>query len=158
VPTYRPFFEAMHAAATLTIAPGEVYTALERGVIDGFGWPLTGLFDRSLQEQVKYRVEPGFYSNNIGVLINLNAWNKLNEQQKDVLNKAAVWMEGLSIAENPALFAKEKQRHAEAGIQTIAMSEADAREFTKLAYDTAWATIIKNSPQDGPKLRELLTK
>ncbi len=42
-------------------APGEVYTALERGVVDGYGWPITGIFDLGWHEKTKYRVDPGFY-------------------------------------------------------------------------------------------------
>src|SRR5581483_10549108 len=37
-PVYRDFFQAL-GAQVVTTAPGEVYTALERGVVDGYGWP-----------------------------------------------------------------------------------------------------------------------
>jgi len=157
VPTYRPFFEALNASAMLTVAPGELFTALERGVVDGYGWPLTGLFDRGLQEQTQYRVEPGFYNNDVGILINLNTWNRLNDSQKDVLNKAALWLENLN-AGNDAMWAQEKQRQTAAGIQPITFSAAEAKTFIDTAYDTAWTVLIQLSPQHGPKLRELLSQ
>src|ERR687898_594529 len=37
-PVYRNVVEAM-GGTTVTTAQGEVYTALERGVVDGYGWP-----------------------------------------------------------------------------------------------------------------------
>src|SRR5258706_2270292 len=43
-PVYRDFFQAM-GASVMTTAPGEVYTALERAVIDGYGRPSHALFD-----------------------------------------------------------------------------------------------------------------
>jgi TRAP-type mannitol/chloroaromatic compound transport system substrate-binding protein len=43
-PIYREFFVRL-GANVAQIAPGEVYTALERGVVDGYGWPLIGIFD-----------------------------------------------------------------------------------------------------------------
>ena len=43
-PVYRDFFQALGATVMQT-APGEVYTALERGVVDGYGWPINGIFD-----------------------------------------------------------------------------------------------------------------
>jgi len=49
-PVYRDFFQSM-GAAVMTTAPGEVYTALERGVIDGYGWPIHALFDLNWQEK-----------------------------------------------------------------------------------------------------------
>src|SRR5438045_2080572 len=60
-PVYRDFFQAMGASVVQT-APGEVYTALERGVVDGYGWPITGIFDLGWHEKTKYRVDPGFRS------------------------------------------------------------------------------------------------
>src|SRR5512133_2594027 len=55
-PVYREFFQSMNAQV-MTTAPGEVYTALERGVIDGYGWPIHALFDLNWQEKTKYRVD-----------------------------------------------------------------------------------------------------
>src|SRR4029079_14457562 len=43
-PVYRDFFGSIGATLMQT-APGEVYTALERGVVDGYGWPVGGIFD-----------------------------------------------------------------------------------------------------------------
>ena len=59
-PVYRDFFGAM-GAPLMQPAPGEVYTALERGVVDGYGWPIHALFDLNWQEKTKYRIDPGFY-------------------------------------------------------------------------------------------------
>ena len=59
-PVYRDFFQALNANV-ITTPPGEVYTALERGVVDGYGWPIGGIFDLNWQEKTKFRVDPGFY-------------------------------------------------------------------------------------------------
>src|SRR5205085_3051997 len=69
-PVYRDFFQAM-GASVMTTAPGEVYTALERGVIDGYGWPIHALFDLNWQEKTKFRVDPGFYNAEVGLVMNL---------------------------------------------------------------------------------------
>ena len=57
-------------ATVVQTPPGEVYTALERGVVDGYGWPITGIFDLGWHEKTKYRVDPGFYSAEVSVLVN----------------------------------------------------------------------------------------
>lgn len=156
IPIYRDFFQGM-GGTVLTIAPGETYTALERGVIDGYGWPVSGIFDLSLQEQTKYRVEPGFYNTEVGVLLNLNAWNKLNAKQKEVLTNAAIWMENLNL-DNGKMWEAEKKRQAEAGIKPITFSPAETAAYTKNATDAIWASINQRSPQHGAQLRKLLTR
>src|SRR2546430_15324078 len=60
-PVYRDFFQAM-GASVMTTAPGEVYTALERGVIDGYGWPIPALFDLNWQGKTKDPAHPGLYN------------------------------------------------------------------------------------------------
>jgi TRAP-type C4-dicarboxylate transport system substrate-binding protein len=156
IPIYRYFFEQL-GGTVLTIAPGELYTALERGVVDGYGWPVSGLFDLSLQEHTKYRVEPGFYNTEVGVLINQNKWNKLNDQQKDVLTKTARWMEDLNL-QNAKMWEEEKKRQAEAGIEALELTGAERETYIKTAQESVWANINRMSPQHGPKLRELLVQ
>lgn len=156
IPIYRDFFQSM-GASVLTISPGEVYTALERGAIEGYGWPVSGLFDLSLQEHTKYRVEPGFYNTEVGVLVNLNTWKRLNDKQRAVLTDAALWMENLNL-DNGKLWEAEKKRQAAAGIQAISFPPAEAAAYTKRANDTIWNSINQRSPEHGPKLRQLLTR
>ena len=62
-------------------APGEVYTALERGVVDGYGWPVTGIFDLGWDKVTKFRMEPAFYSVEVNVLVQVAA----AEQAQDYL-------------------------------------------------------------------------
>ncbi len=156
IPIYRDFFQSM-GANVLTIAPGETYTALERGVIDGYGWPVSGIFDLSLQEHTKYRVEPGFYNTEVGVLVNLNSWKKLNDRQRAVLTNAAIWMENLNLA-NGKMWEEEKKRQTAAGIQPIVFPAAETAAYAKRATDTIWESINKRSPEHGPKLRQLLAR
>jgi TRAP-type C4-dicarboxylate transport system substrate-binding protein len=152
-PVYKDIVEAM-GGTTVTTAPGEVYTALERGVVDGYGWPVTGIFDLGWEKVTKFRVEPAFYSVEVGVLVNLDVWKGLNDAQKKVLNDAAVWLEALD-SENDALIKSERDRQSKAGIAPIEFSAADGKAFLAKANDVGWASVIKRSPENGAKLRKL---
>jgi TRAP-type C4-dicarboxylate transport system substrate-binding protein len=156
-PVYRDFFQALGATVVQT-APGEVYTALERGVVDGYGWPITGVFDLGWQEKTKYRVDPGFYSAEVSVLINKNSWNKLNDAQKAILTKAAQQGEAEAVAEFGAEDAKDTKRQKEAGIETITFDAATAKAYYDKAYEVGWAGQIRQSPEHGPKLRQFFSK
>ena len=72
-PVYKDIVEALGGTA-ITTAPGEVYTALERGVVDGYGWPVSGIFDLGWDKVTKFRLEPAFYSVEVNVLVNLDTW------------------------------------------------------------------------------------
>src|SRR5215467_5686556 len=156
-PVYRDFFQALGATVVQT-APGEVYTALERGVVDGYGWPITGVFDLGWNEKTKYRVDPGFYTAEVSVLVNKSTWDKLSDAQKDVLRKAAEVGEAEAVAEFGAENAKETKRQAAAGIQTITLNPGAAETYLAKAYQAGWDGIIRQSPETGPKLKVFFSK
>ena len=155
-PVYRDFFQALGATVVQT-APGEVYTALERGVVDGYGWPITGIFDLGWQEKTKYRVDPGFYSAEVSILINKNTWAKLNDAQKKVISDASAWLEA-QAADTAKENETDTARQKAAGIQVIAFKGADAAAWHDKAYEAGWAGVIKQSPENGPKLKEFFAK
>jgi TRAP-type C4-dicarboxylate transport system substrate-binding protein len=152
-PVYKDIVEALGGVA-ITTAPGEVYTALERGVVDGYGWPVIGIFDLGWEKVTKFRLEPAFYSVEVGVLVNLDSWKALNDGQRKVLNDAAAWLEGLD-SENVALIKSEVDKQTAAGIQPLAFGAAGAKKFLDQANDVAWQAVIKRAPETGPKLRQL---
>ena len=127
-PVYRDFFQALGATVVQT-PPGEVYTALERGVVDGYGWPITGVFDLGWHERTKYRVDPGFYTAEVSILINKASWDKLNDAQKAVIRKAADQAESEAVAYFTKANAADTERQAKAGIKTITFDAAGAKQY-----------------------------
>jgi len=152
-PVYKDIVEALGGTA-ITTAPGEVYTALERGVVDGYGWPVTGIFDLGWDKVTKFRLDPAFYSVEVNVLVNLDTWKGLGDRQKKVLSDTALWLEALD-SEKVAAIQAERQRHTAAGIQAIDFGPAVSQDFLKKANDVAWASVIRRAPESGAKLRQL---
>jgi len=155
-PVYRDFFQAL-GGTVVQIAPGEVYTALERGVVDGYGWPIHGLFDLNWQEHTKFRVDPGFYNAEVSLIVNLDKWKALTQAQRAYLTKQALAFEAQN-EEWGKYNAEEAQRQAKAGIQTIRFDAATSRQYVDKAYEVGWASIIKVSPEHGPKMKALFSK
>lgn len=153
-PVHQDIVAAM-GAIPVTLPPGEVYTALERGLVDGYAWPLLGIFDLSWQEKTKYRVDPGFYSTEDSVLVNLNKWNSLNKAQKDFLNKQALWLEGIG-EEYFAINEREKKRQLAAGLQVLDFSGPQGDAMQKRAMELGWESVLKTSPVTGKMLKEKL--
>jgi TRAP-type C4-dicarboxylate transport system substrate-binding protein len=152
-PVYRDIVQAL-GGTPINTPPGEVYTALERGVVDGYGWPISGIFDLGWDKATKFRVNPGFYGAEVNVLVNLDKWKSLNDAQRKILNDAALWLEGLD-AENVAINKAEDERQVKAGIQVLDFGPQASQDFLKKANDVAWQSVIAKSPESGKKLREL---
>ena len=149
---YRAFINAMGGVPVQT-APGEVFTALERGQIDGYGWPAQGILDLGWHEHTRYRVDPGFYNVEVSFLVNLDTWRGLTDQQRAFLTEMAIWAEGQNDL-NADRNAAEYARQAEAGVQTIALQDAEG--WLTAAYDAGWAEAMTVDAEVATRLRELI--
>jgi TRAP-type C4-dicarboxylate transport system substrate-binding protein len=155
-PVYRDFFQALNANV-ITTPPGEVYTALERGVVDGYGWPIGGIFDLNWHEKTKYRVDPGFYDAEVSLIMNLPAYKRLTATQREYLEKQLLALE----AENTfwtRYAAEETARQEKAGIEAIRFDDATAKAFRDKAYEIAWAGAAKQSPEIAARFKALFSK
>ena len=155
-PVYRDFFQALNATV-VTTAPGEVYTALERGVVDGYGWPIQGIFDMKWEEKTKYRVDPGFYSAEVSLVMNLDKWKGLANAQRSLLTKQSVALEEQAVTWKK-LNEEDTARQAKVGIQTITFDAGNAKQFHDKAYEVGWASVVKASPTYGPQMKKLFSR
>lgn len=155
-PIHREIAVAM-GAIPVSLPPGEVFTALERGLVDGYIWPIFGIFDLGWQEKTKYRVEPGFYGGENSVLVNLDRWKTLSKPQQDFLTRQALWLEEIGD-EYLAFNANEKKRQAAAGIEALTFTGPEADAFVRKANDVAWKSVVDQSPVTGKLLRERLDR
>jgi TRAP-type C4-dicarboxylate transport system substrate-binding protein len=155
-PVYREFFQAMNAQV-MTTAPGEVYTALERGVIDGYGWPIHALFDLNWQEKTKFRVDPGFYNAEVGLVMNLDKYKGLPAKAREYLDRQALGYERQNDFWK-TYNQNEAKRQAQAGIQTITFDAATSKAYVEKSKEIGWANAIKQSPQYGEQLKKVLAK
>lgn len=154
---YQAFIQAL-GGSMITTPPGEAYVAIERGVVDGYGWPLWGIEAWGWQKLTKFRVEPGFYRAEVSVLVHLPTWQKLTPQQQDVLNQAQLDLEQDFIRLRPGYNEAAFKIQNEAGIQSIRFDGADREKFLKTAAEAGWADVIRKDPVNGPKIRQLTTR
>lgn len=157
-PVYTAFFRDLGGNVVQT-APGEVYTALERGVVQGYGWPIQGILDLGWQGVTKFRVDPGFYNVDVNVLVNLNRWNSLNDEQRAFLTRMAAWLEEYDRTNNPRINDEERKKQADAGIETITFDGAVRDQWLNRARESGWRLVQQQAPADeAAKLRSLITK
>lgn len=155
-PVYRAMFTALGANLVQT-APGEVYTALERGAIDGYGWPVQGILDLGWEEQTKFRVDPGFYQVDVNFLVNLDTWKGLTDAQRAVLEEGAKAIEAAN-ARNIEVNAEELAKQDAAGIATITLSGDDATKWLDTAQTEGWKAVTKVDAALSSELQSCLLK
>ena len=153
--TYRPLFKAL-GASTINMKSSEIYTAIQRGTVQGFGWPDVALVPLGLHKIVKYRVTPNFYHTNTVVTINLDAWKGLPKKVKDIVGEAAITYERTSLAYMETERKREEKILHDAGVKDINLKGEAARKYLAIAYGEVWKQLKQRSPEYHDKLRPKL--
>lgn len=153
VPIYDEFFKGL-GANPVRMGPPAVYTALERKVIDGYGWPLWAVVGFGWHKYTKFRYGPGFFDAGINILVNQDKWRSLSGDQRGCLNERALWMEKVWPDWRAAQNQKEEAALQKAGVKYVDLGP----NFTKKAYDLQWADLRKFNPAWVDRIRPLITK
>jgi len=134
-------------ASVVVLPGGEVYSALDKGVINTSDWATLSMNQRMGFWQVaKYTNYPGFHSMPLGdFTVNMKEWNKLPDDIKQILKTACrewCWdsIERIAIDDVRAL--KEMK---EKGITAFAWSEEDLAKLRAVAREV-WDEFAKKSP------------
>lgn len=151
VPLYQIFVENLGAQTTYMPAT-DIRSALENGTIDGFGWPLWGLDYFGWEKLVRYRYGPGFMDTAAPVLVNLDRWRSLSEEQRQCLNDMATWAEKVG----PLWRAEEDARQLavleRAGIRYVDLGS----EFAGGPEKIYWTMLRTAAPDFVRKIRPLI--
>ncbi|SDB81919.1 TRAP-type C4-dicarboxylate transport system, substrate-binding protein [Raineyella antarctica] len=131
---------------------GEVYSALERGVIDGATFTSTGVVSLGWQEHLGYYVEPRFYDSVASTVINLDKWDSLDKETQDAITQTMKDVEPEVVKHYQELAAKETKAWQDAGMKQIHFQGADEKKVMDAAYRTSfdaldWKRIAAASPE-----------
>ena len=142
--TYRPLFTALGARG-VGIKATEVYTAIQRGVVQGFGWPDVGIVALGLAKVVKYRIDPPFYRSNNTVTVNLDTWKKLPEAAKKVLKEVALEYEKKAVEFMVGYTKTDQKALIDAGMQVIDLKDGARKHYIDSANVAVWDRLKKQS-------------
>lgn len=156
---FVPFFAALDVA-TVSMKPADVYTAMDRGVIDGYAYIAPMAVSLGFHEVTKYWLNHLIYGGgSVQILMNLDSWNKLPQKTKDLFEviqkEVEPEVEGWWALQHTQAFEEFKA----AGMEPIEFSSADAKWFLDLSIESLWGEVEKKvSSESYAKLRELYEK
>lgn len=153
---YDRFFKALGVSG-VSVDTGEVYTALERGIVQGFGWTLLGVTDLNWDTKAPYMIDEGFWgANNATLLFNPKSWAALSANQQQAILKATADFEMDQMI--PYFVKAQKEARAELagrGVTFIKFSDADAAAFLALADQVEWDALKAQLPDKFAEIQKL---
>lgn len=146
-------------AATVSLAIGDYYTAMERGTVDGVSSaPITQWVASGCQSVTKYMIEQGYYDSTSAVFMNLDTWNKIPADLQKVMTQAMIESEKYCMGLELESRAVDKQKLVDAGVEIYKLSPDTAKWFIDTAYDAAWKAQEARFPEATAKLKALISK
>ena len=157
-PTLLPLVQAL-GAEPIVLPMGEIYTALERGAIDGF---MQGPLGQAEQfgDLVKTVVAPGVYRAGFPVLVNAGTWGKI---PADVQARLTAFLREdfaprMDVIWSGPIAESQAQMKAK-GWTFLELTGEDAANYEHAAMDAAWAVTAQTAGQDiAAELRAMLDR
>jgi TRAP-type C4-dicarboxylate transport system substrate-binding protein len=131
----------------------EIYTAFQRGTVDGLAFTTTGIPDLGIDRFVHYRIDPAFLQMSICVQINLDSWAALTVEAREILQNEAIRYEPKGRADFFALQARELAILDERGLRAAPVAAEYAEAYRGLAHDTVWQRMARRAPQAAAELK-----
>ncbi len=155
--SYHPMIKTL-GGTPVVMGAGEVYSALEKGVIDAAAWGLTGVADFKWNEVAKYLARPVFGQASLFVLMNLRAWNALTPAQQKIIGDEAIKLELDTVKRFDSLAAEELAELKRRGMQETSFAPVDAERLESLWAQGVWDVAHAKNGAEADELRAIAKK
>ncbi|MGY0218299.1 TRAP transporter substrate-binding protein [Endozoicomonadaceae bacterium StTr2] len=140
-------------AGTVQLPGGEIFGALEKGVIDGAEYSQPAIDKRlGLQKIVKYNYFPGWHQQAtvFELLINKKTWSKMDKQQQAIVETTCKASVADSIAEGEASQYNEMRAMKDSGVKHMYWSKEMLDTF-----QSTWATVADEYSAEDPFFKKV---
>lgn len=145
-------------AVPVLLPSGEIYVALDTGVIDGH-WDATNTFAALKEYELKpYLIDHGFYQNNMTFIMNPESFNKLPQHLQKILLDSQLELEKEVPVKYAQTIAESRKKCLDGGMTAVTFSPADVQWYIDAAYRAGWDEQVKLNPTLATKAKELLEK
>jgi TRAP-type transport system periplasmic protein len=153
---YELFFKALGING-VTVDAAEVYTALERNIVQGFGWTILGARTSGWTAITKYYIDvPWWGAQNAGILMNPKTWAEtLSPNQQKQVTEATIEFEHQMLAKLADMQTAEKAELIKAGVKTITLSADEAKAFHDLAYSSLVNGLAEKVPDEIATIKKI---
>jgi TRAP-type transport system periplasmic protein len=149
----------MLGATPVNLASSEVYSSLERGLVDGVGQAVVGVIGNPGTEKlVKYGHLISVYGGGSELVVNLDKWNAIPKPLQDKILSIVKDEEVKSVSYWKDLDDKAMAFMKKAGVQFTDWGAENNKYFENAFADGLWSDLQKKSPDTVAKLKAILSK
>lgn len=141
-PVMNGLVEGLGASPTV-VSFGELYSALQTGVVDGAEQPIANYKSNAFPEVAPYMILDGHTLGAVQVIITDEAWNKLSAEQQDILMEA-----GAAASQYNREISEQKEN------EVLEELKADGVTVIDVTDKTPWQEAVKSVVEENIKGQE----
>lgn len=154
-PLYQTMIERL-GGATVNAPASEIYTLLEKGVVDGACWPASDAIKYKWNEVARYQVRPKFGQVYYPLFASLKTWNKLPpDLQKLIMDTA----DAMSTEVRDRLVKgqeEEEKKLVEMGMEVISLPPEEGKKLVEAFYRGNWEKLFAGKDVEyGQKIKAI---
>lgn len=153
--TYHEMIQTLKGAV-VTLPASEIYSSLERGVVDGAAWPVFGAMEYRWYEVADYMTRPTFGVTNQTMLMNVDSWQALTPEEQRAIDEAAKEIEVEGRAQFERLWAKEDADMQKAGLEITQFGPEVAPKVNDMFSTGVWKQVRAHAGDDGDAFHKLV--
>lgn len=152
-PSYGGVFKLL-GASPVVLPPAEIYTSLEKGLVDGAAWPTFGIAPYRWYEVAKYVLRPSFGTTTQLFFAHKATWDKMPEADKKLIQAELAKLEDQYTALYAKVTADEEKELQAKGMQIVQMGDAQKAKLADGWGEGLWALSAQKSPKETEALRQ----
>jgi len=151
---YKPIVMPL-GGSMVNLNGGEIYSALQKGVVEGAAWPVQGAIDFKWYEQAKYMMRPRFGISVFTVTMNMDRFKKFSKADQALLLKLGRDLEKGQPAAFQASTEKEIGALKEKGVKETHLEPEVYKKLSAGFTKGVWNFAINFNKKSMPRVKKL---
>lgn len=154
-PAYEPLIAHLGGIST-QLPPAQMYTSLQKGLVDGVAFPVHSIVSLKLNEVAKYLVRPTFGTSTNLLLINLDKWKKLSPKHQQVMLEVGKSFEQALYDIPKKVAERDEKTMLATGSKIVQLSPKFASDIHNVFAEGLWARALKLQEADVKPIVDLV--
>lgn len=151
---YGPIVKPL-GGSMVNLNGGQIYSALQRGVVDGAAWPVVGAVNFKWYEVAKYMMRPRFSVSPYTVTMNLKKFNKMSKEDQKLLLDAGRKLEQKVPALFDAATDEEIAKLKKLGVKETTLAPAVGKNMIDGFVKGIWNLAMAGNKKTAGRVMEL---
>lgn len=146
-PAYEPLIAHLGGIST-QLPPAQMYTSLQKGLVDGVAFPVHSIVSLKLHEVAKYLVRPTFGTSTNLLLMNYDKWKKLSPKQQQIMLDVGKSFEQALYDIPKKIADRDEKTMLDSGSKIVNLAPKYADDIHKVFAEGLWARGLKLQEAD----------